>query len=462
MELEWYHAIPFQVQRYRPRVGLLGDAGWECYCCWRTDCKARKQDERKCKQCGGIIGCATGDNLHVFDYFGWISPDGKQFVATQTELSYIIETLEKGASSDMQKGINKKQQERDRICECFLTSHAFVRSLCTEFGMADLANDLVPMLCDLQAAHERLICRNSNRMLVQVVKGTDFRLTQTHTPHPASSPVDVSRLSPAIAHPNQSFPQDFVRVAFQARDGRKKHRIISHSMIFPFSPQPVIFLAITRTPSKHGTPRKSIGYPVPPNNPTILLPAHLKLPAIHRLAATPRLAPRDVVLKENTDDADNPIEVLLNGYHFMDPITDFIKAGTIETWPVDQPPRGRSPDAPAPSDLPGREPADVQCRRLHHRLACLSGLGPDYAQAQRFQLPHRAPDFTGSGGDGLQGYREGIPRFRKTRTRAQIALPETSLLDFDCPDQSFGHWVYHCHILEHEENDMMRPFEVVP
>ena len=71
----------------------------------------------------------------------------------------------------MQKGINKKQQERDRICECFLTSHAFVRSLCTEFGMADLANDLVPMLCDLQAAHERLICRNANRMLVQVVKG---------------------------------------------------------------------------------------------------------------------------------------------------------------------------------------------------------------------------------------------------------------------------------------------------
>ena len=27
-----------------------------------------------------------------------------------------------------------------------------------------------------------------------------------------------------------------------------------------------------------------------------------------------------------------PIEVLLNGYHFMDPTTDIIKAGTTETW----------------------------------------------------------------------------------------------------------------------------------
>jgi spore coat protein A, manganese oxidase len=25
-----------------------------------------------------------------------------------------------------------------------------------------------------------------------------------------------------------------------------------------------------------------------------------------------------------------------------------------------------------------------------------------------------------------------------------------------------GRYVYHCHILGHEENEMMRPFEVVP
>ena len=48
-----------------------------------------------------------------------------------------------------------------------------------------------------------------------------------------------------------------------------------------------------------------------------------------------------------------------------------------------------------------------------------------------------------------------------TRTRAKFTLPATSLLDYDWRTKSFGSWVYHCHILEHEENDMMRPFEVV-
>jgi FtsP/CotA-like multicopper oxidase with cupredoxin domain len=48
-----------------------------------------------------------------------------------------------------------------------------------------------------------------------------------------------------------------------------------------------------------------------------------------------------------------------------------------------------------------------------------------------------------------------------TRTIAKFTLPTTSQLDYDGKTKSFGNWVYHCHILEHEENDMMRPFVVV-
>lgn len=47
-----------------------------------------------------------------------------------------------------------------------------------------------------------------------------------------------------------------------------------------------------------------------------------------------------------------------------------------------------------------------------------------------------------------------------TRVRAKFELPYTSLLDMDLKTRSWGSWVYHCHILEHEENDMMRPFTV--
>jgi hypothetical protein len=72
--------------------------------------------------------------------------------------------------------MNKEQQQRDMICERFLTGQAFVRSLCQEFGMADLANDLVPMLCALQAAHERLVNHHANRILVEIVKGIHVKL----------------------------------------------------------------------------------------------------------------------------------------------------------------------------------------------------------------------------------------------------------------------------------------------
>ena len=62
------------------------------------------------------------------------------------------------------------------------------------------------------------------------------------------------------------------------------------------------------------------------------------------------------------------------------------------------------------------------------------------------------------------GYKDTVkaPPGYVTRTRAKFTLPWTSLLDYDWKTKSFGNWVYHCHILEHEENDMMRPFVVVP
>jgi hypothetical protein len=101
---------------------------------------------------------------------------GKEFVVTQKELGTIIESTENEASCEKQGGMNKKQQETALACERFLASHASARYLCQKFDMADLANDLLPMLCDLQAAHERLVTYHANRMLVQIVKGIQVKL----------------------------------------------------------------------------------------------------------------------------------------------------------------------------------------------------------------------------------------------------------------------------------------------
>ena len=69
-----------------------------------------------------------------------------------------------------------KQRDRDRFCERFLTARASAQSLCQQVGMADLANQLIPVLSDLQEAHGRLVAREANRVLIQIVKGIRAKL----------------------------------------------------------------------------------------------------------------------------------------------------------------------------------------------------------------------------------------------------------------------------------------------
>jgi spore coat protein A len=205
----------------------------------------------------------------------------------------------------------------------------------------------------------------------------------------------------------------------------------------------------------------NINTAVPANDPDdTVLPANLKLPKIPRLKATRNLAPRDVVLKENTDEFDNPIEVLLNGYHFMDPATDFIKAGTTETWQwinltVDAHPMHAHLVA---SQVVNRQKFDVVTYTADWAAYLASGrttLKPDVTNYLiGFPIP---PDPEEMGNKDTMK----APPGYVTRTIAKFTLPATSLLDYNSKTRSFGKWVYHCHILEHEENDMMRPFEVV-
>ncbi len=210
--------------------------------------------------------------------------------------------------------------------------------------------------------------------------------------------------------------------------------------------------------------------------------ADLKLPAVDRLVATPGLPPRDVVARENFGDPgfpDSPTEVLLNGYHFMDPTTDKVKVGTTETWQwinltVDAHPM--HPHLVA-SQVVNRQafrddPATI------YVIEGVEDYKTDWAAylASGRTLPK--PDVNGiSGSSGLPylagppipptpeelGFKDTVkaPPGYVTRTRSKFALPWTSFLDYDWRTGSFGSWVYHCHILEHEENEMMRPFEVV-
>jgi spore coat protein A, manganese oxidase len=193
-------------------------------------------------------------------------------------------------------------------------------------------------------------------------------------------------------------------------------------------------------------------------------PALLKLPAVPRLAATPRLPPRDVVAKETMvpgfEEEDVPSEVLLNGYHFTEPTTDIIKAGTTETWrwinlTVDAHPM--HPHLVA-SQVVNRQAFDVEAYKTAWDAYLDSGRTTPKPDINAYLIGSPIPPAPEE-----MGFKDTVksPPGYVTRTRATFTLNWTSLLDFDWKTGTLGNWVYHCHILEHEENDMMRPFRVV-
>ncbi len=210
---------------------------------------------------------------------------------------------------------------------------------------------------------------------------------------------------------------------------------------------------------------------VPKNDPdNSVLPANLKLPAIPRLVPTKNLPARDVVLKETEDELGNPVEVLLNGYHFMEPTTDFVKAGTTETWQW----INLTGDAhPMHTHLVSfqvlnRQKFDVVAYDKDWQAYLASGREPRLKpNVDKYLLePPIPPDSDEMGfKDTVKAYPSLDPMDESysyvTRIRAKFDLPITSLQDYDWKTRSFGKWVYHCHILEHEENEMMLPFEVV-
>jgi len=207
---------------------------------------------------------------------------------------------------------------------------------------------------------------------------------------------------------------------------------------------------------------------VPDDDPdNTVLPSDLNLPAVSRLTASNGLLPRDVVARENMVLVDRgegpeeePNEVLLNGYHFMEPTTDFIKLGTTETWQWINLTVDAHPMHPhlVTVQVVNRQKIDVDAYKAAWADYLESGrttTKPDVSSYLDGPVIPPAPE--------EMGYKDTVktPPGYVTRTRAKFTLASTSLLDYDWKTKSFGKWVYHCHILEHEENDMMRPFVVV-
>jgi spore coat protein A len=163
------------------------------------------------------------------------------------------------------------------------------------------------------------------------------------------------------------------------------------------------------------------------------------------LASVPLLDPsaaagvRDLVLIENASARDNPIEGLIDT-HWDEPVTETPRAGSIEIW----------------------------------RLINTTGDAyPIHVHLVQFQILDRQPFDVDQFPDHLvfTGPRVSPPPNERPAAKDTVkAFPgevTRIIAKFDLPTgtrvgrgEKFR-YVFHCHILEHEDNDMMRPYDVV-
>jgi spore coat protein A len=169
------------------------------------------------------------------------------------------------------------------------------------------------------------------------------------------------------------------------------------------------------------------------------LPATLNsVPPINPASA---VATRDLVLSEldSAPPFENPIMAMINDAHWDDPVTENPRNGSIEIWRI----INTTGDAhPIHIHL-------VQFQILDRQHFDIAQYPPVvFDQAAQAPENNERPAWK----DTVLSYPETV-----TRVIAKYDLPREAR---PRPGQKFR-YVYHCHILEHEENEMMRPYDVV-
>ena len=152
-----------------------------------------------------------------------------------------------------------------------------------------------------------------------------------------------------------------------------------------------------------------------------------------RLAESSAVQTRTLTLGEADDRAGNPMTMLLNNTHWDMPITETPKLGSTEIWCL---------------------------------LNFTDDSHPIHLHLVRFQILDRRsfePEAYYHGGK-IQYIGDPIPPSAneagwKDTVQAHPGMVTRIIAKFDGYP---GRYVWHCHILEHEDNEMMRPYEVIP
>jgi len=162
-----------------------------------------------------------------------------------------------------------------------------------------------------------------------------------------------------------------------------------------------------------------------------LLPASLR--TIEKLQESSAIKTRMLSLDEIDDQVQQPVKMLLNGKSWHDPVTENPRLNTTEIWSLINPTDDSHP--------------------IHLHLVKFQILDRQkiedftfaYHQQLKFLAPPVPPDPIEAGW--------------KDTVRADPGMVTRIIARFEGYP---GRYVWHCHILEHEDNEMMRPYDVLP
>ena len=148
---------------------------------------------------------------------------------------------------------------------------------------------------------------------------------------------------------------------------------------------------------------------------------------------------RDLVLSEQDSEAGSPIIALINT-HWDEPVTEDPEAGSVEIWRLVNTTEDAHPIHVhlVQFQVLDRQPFDVG--QFPDRLV-FTGPAVQPPRNERPAIKDTVQSFPGE----------------VTRIIAKFDLPSGTPVH---PGDRFR-YVFHCHIVEHEENQMMRPYDVV-
>jgi spore coat protein A, manganese oxidase len=159
----------------------------------------------------------------------------------------------------------------------------------------------------------------------------------------------------------------------------------------------------------------------------------LALRPVERIPESQAVQTRLLTLDEYVNKAGNSAMLLLNASHWSMPITEKPVLGSTEIWTFINPTNDTHP---------------IHLHLVRFQILDRRAYEPWQFQSKRqlhFLGPPQPPN------PGEAGWKDTVRAYSHMVTR--IIVPFSGFT---------GRYVWHCHILEHEDNEMMRPYEVIP